>query len=242
MLCGVTATLGSNPSATATAARPHWGRAVLLCLAGVPCGCVAVWPHGCSGRRRPRPLCVPVGGGPPASRPRREPPMLRVGACGAAGVLGAVGPGRPRDRHTRASLGVVDLEARPCPPDPPAPSTPAAPTLLRCGLVRRLEARYWLSIRNFARNSRLAVSTFEFVSLELQRFREVSKNDRDKLRATFIRRLSHRCAWSSAAGPTNPSTPAAMGVLRHAKPSYGVSSACRSLGWRNFPRLVTVRP
>ena len=31
MLCGVTATLGSNPSATATAARPHWGRAVLLC-------------------------------------------------------------------------------------------------------------------------------------------------------------------------------------------------------------------
>ena len=35
MLCGVTATLGSNPSATATAARPHWGRAVLLCLDGV---------------------------------------------------------------------------------------------------------------------------------------------------------------------------------------------------------------
>ena len=34
MLCGVTATLGSNPSATATAARPHWGRAVLLCLNG----------------------------------------------------------------------------------------------------------------------------------------------------------------------------------------------------------------
>ena len=31
-----------------------------------------MWPHGCSGRRRPRPLCVPVGGGPPASRPRRE--------------------------------------------------------------------------------------------------------------------------------------------------------------------------
>ena len=55
MLCGVTATLGSNPSATATAARPHWGRAVLLCLRGVLCRCVAVWPHRCSGRRRPRP-------------------------------------------------------------------------------------------------------------------------------------------------------------------------------------------
>ena len=35
MLCGVTATLGSNPSATATAARPRWGRAVLLCPSGV---------------------------------------------------------------------------------------------------------------------------------------------------------------------------------------------------------------
>ena len=41
MLCGVTATLGSNPSATATAARPHWGRAVLLCLGDVLCCCVA---------------------------------------------------------------------------------------------------------------------------------------------------------------------------------------------------------
>ena len=55
MLCGVTATLGSNPSATATAARPHWGRAVLLCLPDL-------WT---------RSLCVPVGGGPPARRPRR---------------------------------------------------------------------------------------------------------------------------------------------------------------------------
>ena len=33
-------------------------------------GCLV--PHGCSGRRRARPLCVPVGGGPPASRPRCE--------------------------------------------------------------------------------------------------------------------------------------------------------------------------
>ena len=30
------------------------------------------------------------------------------------------------------------------------------------------------------------------------------------------------------------------GVLRHAKPSNGVSPACRRLGWRHFPRLVTV--
>ena len=59
---------------------------------------------------------------PPAPRPG---PSLRWGcrvfACGDVGVAGAVGSGRPR-----ASLGVVDLEARPGPPDPPAPSTPAA--------------------------------------------------------------------------------------------------------------------
>ena len=41
-------------------------------------------------------------------------------------------------------------------------------------------------LSNFARNSRLAVSNVELVSLELQRFREVSKNDRDKLRAKFV--------------------------------------------------------
>ena len=61
-----------------------------------------------------------------------------VVACSVAGVPGAVGPGRPRERHTRSSLGVVNLEA--C-PDPPAPSTPAAFALPGCRLVRRLEAR-----------------------------------------------------------------------------------------------------
>ena len=73
MLCGVTATLGSNPSATATAARPHWGWAVLLCPTGVStaaslclrggacaagCGCVT-------------PLVFPAPG--PAARALRRP-------------------------------------------------------------------------------------------------------------------------------------------------------------------------
>ena len=63
-----------------------------------------LWPHGCFGRRRHRPLCVPVCGGPPASRPRRE---LR-----SARRLEA--PARPRRRPpTPRQL-------------PPAPSTPAA--------------------------------------------------------------------------------------------------------------------
>ena len=74
--------------------------------------------------------CTPPDLRPPRVLPARESSAPRVVACGAAGVLGAVGPGRPRDRHTRASLGVVDLEARPCPPGPPAPSTPAALVVL----------------------------------------------------------------------------------------------------------------
>ena len=34
----------------------------------------------------------------------------------------------------------------------------------------------------------------------------------------------------------------AVGVLRHAKPFCGVSPACRSLAWRNSPRLLAARP
>ena len=135
MLCGVTATLGSNPSATATAARPHWGRAVLLCIGNVLCCCVAVWPHGCSGRRRARSLGVPVGGGPPARSPHaslkarsgrsrgppwpcRHPPAPRPGPATAlhtseawcAGVwLGASTrcPARPCRRPWVSHLGPV---------------------------------------------------------------------------------------------------------------------------------------
>ena len=52
-------------------------------------------------------------------------------------------------------------------------------------------------------------------------------------------RANRHCAGlgSSAA----PSRPAAVGVLRHAKPSGGVSPACRRLGWRHSPRLVAAR-
>ena len=57
---------------------------------------------------------------------------------------------------------------------------------------------------NFARNSSAACSNIEFVSLELQRFRAVSKNDRGKLCAKLV--------WAVApptrAGPTNRPKPA----------------------------------
>ena len=245
MLCGVTATLGSNPSATATAARPQWGRAVLLCLPDL-------WA---------RSLGVPVGGGPPASRLRCEPPMLRVVACDAAGVLGAGGPGRPRDRHTRASLGVVDLEARPCPPDPPVPSTPVGPGVLTCACasarspavpsapsgalhtggagslmcalrVDSLSGQAPPPPINFARNSPAACSNIECASLELQRFWGVSKNDHDKLRATFGQ--CGLCCRLRVLGSDSPAIPAlvipeAVGVLHYTKPAGGVSPACRAL-------------
>ena len=58
-------------------------------------------------------------------------------------------------------------------------------------------ATSWLP-KNVARNSPAISSNFEFMSLELQRFRVVSKNDRGKLRAKFgwrwcrCRRHRHR--------------------------------------------------
>ena len=48
---------------------------------------------------------------------------------------------------------------------------------------------------NFARNSPAACSNIEFVSLELQRFREVSKNDRGKLCAKFVWRWPPNPCW-----------------------------------------------
>ena len=102
MLCGVTATLGSNPSATATAARPQWGRAVLLCLDGVRArvlgpGCLVCL-------ARPGCLVCPWA----AARPRAvRAASLRLGASPRS-------PARPR-RRPRAPQ-----------PGPPAPSTPAA--------------------------------------------------------------------------------------------------------------------
>ena len=108
-------------------------------------------------------------------------------ACGAAGVPGAVGPGRPRDRHTRASLGVVDLEARPCPPVPPAPSTPVG--LVVCWVAWRVVSKPGQALpplSNFARNSPVTLSNIEFGSLELQRFQTMLKIRSIELRAKFL--------------------------------------------------------
>ena len=115
MLCGVTATLGSNPSATATAARPHWGRAVLLCLAGVPCCCMAVPPV----------LLV-------------APWVFRVPEAPAAVCAGGRRPAR-EPSAPRASLGASSRSpARPCRrPRAPQPVPLAASALALVGFSPR---------------------------------------------------------------------------------------------------------
>ena len=58
---------------------------------------------------------------------------------------------------------------------------------LALGVSQALSVRLheWLP-NNVARNSLLTISTFEFMSLELQRFQGLSKTDRGKLRATCV--------------------------------------------------------
>ena len=75
---------------------------------------------------------------------------------------------------------MVDLEARPCPPDPPAPSTPVGPgVLMRIHIIAE-------PTPNFARNSPATASSFEFRSLELQRFLTLLKLHPIELRAIFV--------------------------------------------------------
>ena len=107
-------------------------------------------------------LVVPVGGGPPASRPRRELRSARR------------------------------LEARPGPATAHGHRSQALRCLHAGGLFCEISA--WFP-SNVARNSPASISNIEFRTLELQRFRAVSKNDRGKLRATFVwSRSVHRSA------------------------------------------------
>ena len=110
--------------------------------------------------------------------------------------------------------GFLRLEGRPCPPDPPRPPH-----------RRHLVADRWLGAlspccpagscrrhSNFARNSSAACSNIEFVSLELQRFRRVSKSDRGELCAKFVWLWSCDRPWApsrvpAARGPPVPSGP-----------------------------------
>ena len=108
------------------------------------------------------------------------------------------------------------------------------------GSVRCPDAQLWLSISNFARNSPAISSNFEFMSLELQRFRVVSKNDRGKLRAKFVwarhaalRGVRCRCDNAWPAGDTTP--------IRPARPLACLQSLSKRLH-RGCPKMSHVIP
>ena len=133
-------------------------------------------------------------------------------------------PARPRRRPPAPRPGL---------PVPPAPSAPVVPG--RCCLARRVVSRPALALPPpiyFARNSPEACSNIEFTSLELQRFRMVSKSDRRKLCATFGQ--CGLCCRLRVLGSDSPAIHAlviheAVGVLHYTKPAGGVSPACRTL-------------
>ena len=85
-----------------------------------------------------------------------------------------------------AALGCRGLARGRYDPDPPRTSS-CLPS------ITFEAATSWLP-KNVARNSPAISSNFEFMSLGLQRFRVVSKNDRGKLRAKFV------WAWPAALG------------------------------------------
>ena len=161
-------------------------------------------------------LCAPVGGGPPARRPRSElrsarrlearpgpaaAPEHRSQACQSLR--------RPPHRRRLCRLdwpGRHPPAPRPGPPVPPAPSTPVA--LVSFGLARppppsaapwpcrpRCQSPFTPSCRtlivesaiNFACNSLTALSNHEFRLLELQRFQTLLKLLPIELHATFLR-------------------------------------------------------
>ena len=117
-------------------------------------------------------LCVPVGGGPPASRPRRE---LRS----ARRLEARPGPDTAHGHRSLAPTGTPALT-----PGPHArPSRPALTPLIP------------VPTPNFACNSPMTASSFEFRSLELQRFQTLLKLLPIELHATFVEDRPWRTAW-----------------------------------------------
>ena len=97
----------------------------------VSAACCCLWLRWCSGRRRPRPLCVPVGGGPPAvpclwprwcSGRRRARLWGRAAWC-ARGRRPAREPSAPRASLGASPRSPARPRHRPRAP-PPDPSTP----------------------------------------------------------------------------------------------------------------------
>ena len=204
--------------------RCRWGR---LCLGGVG---GAVWSHGCCGRAGL--LSVPVGGGPPASRPRRE---LR-----SARRLEAR-PG-PAAAHGHRSQAV--------PTRWPGCLKPPSPLGVSSGVVGFNVATLSHLVREKVRPA------WPDVGASAKKFALHAQNTP---KSAFLRLLGEFFRGRAAGGAVlgeffRANWPcvdlgcdavhfrlAAMGVLRHAKPSGGVSPACWRLGWRHSPRFEAVR-
>ena len=145
----------------------------------------------------------------------------------------AVGGGPPASRLRRELRSARRLEARPCPPVPPAPFTPVGRGVLTCACAStRCPARP----RHRPRVPQPGPADPPALSTPVGR--GVLTCACASTRCPARPRHHPRAPQPGPAAPPAPSTPAAKGVLRHAKPPDGVSSACRSFGWRNYPRFV----
>ena len=216
-----------------------------------------LWRRWCSGRRRARPLCVPVGGGPPASRPRcelrsarrlearpgpaaahrhrgrslRRPPHRRRLVCWrvAQRVESMPGPAPPPRTGTAAMPHRRVRAPRPCPAvahqhrgqayrslrrpphrrcracwrvaqrgdSMPGQASPRARTVVCPTAITQVSCPALVypiaePTLNSARNSLMASSNHEFISLELQRFQTLLNVYPIELRATFLGAWPHR--------------------------------------------------
>ena len=99
---------------------------------------------------------------------------------------------------------------------------------------------------NFARNSPVITSNIEFTSLELQRFRAVSKNDRWKLRAKFVWRwpLQPVLALPTGRSPHCGRALRATGVLQTGAGGgfAALGAGCRRVAGVLEPRVVQFPP
>ena len=125
---------------------------------------------------------------PPARRPRRELRLVRrlearpgpAGLAAASNRSGCLcvarpGPAAAHGHRSQALPPPTGTAARPCRrPRAPRPAIVTCPRVL----ARRHS--------NFACNSRLAISNFEFISLELQRFQTLLKVHAIELHAILL--------------------------------------------------------
>ncbi len=160
--------------------RCRCARVLLGCCSTGVLGAVGsgrLWLHGCCGR------CACCAGGP---------------GCAVGGGLPACAACGPRVFRAPASLAAREIATRELRSEWSISKPARALRSLRrpphlwglvcwrvAGSSPRCPARPCRHLIDFARNSPAISSNFEFVSLELQRFRVVSKNDRVKLRAKF---------------------------------------------------------